>query len=231
MVPKPFIYVGLTLLVLALVPPALIARARTRTSPLPRIHIIQDMDNQSNFKAQQSNPLFADGRAMRPIVPGTVARGELATDTAYHMGVSGGDWTTTFPAQVRVTERFMKRGQERFAIYCTPCHGDAGYGDGAVHQRAMELVNTGVNGTQWVAPKSLHDPEIRTQPVGQVYNTVTNGIRTMSGYAAQIPIDDRWAIVAYVKALQRSQHARPGDVPASEREDLPYRDLVPETEE
>ena len=112
-----------------------------------------------------------------------------------------------FPARVPVTMELMQRGRERFGIYCQPCHGAAGYGDGMVNVRAMELVNLGTNGTVWVQPKSVHDDDIREQPVGRIFNSITNGVRTMPPYGPQIPVSDRWAIVAYVKALQRSQNA------------------------
>jgi mono/diheme cytochrome c family protein len=108
----------------------------------------------------------------------------------------------------------LARGRQRFDIYCSACHGYAGFGDGAVNQRAMELVtnaNGPVNGTQWVAAKSLHDETTRNQPVGQLFNTITHGIRNMAGYASQIPVEDRWAIAAYVKALQLSQDAAAAD--------------------
>jgi mono/diheme cytochrome c family protein len=179
------------------------------------------MDNQNRLNPQAASPMFEevpiflDGRAMRPEVAGTVARGELRESDHYDRGLVGEAWAAAFPPQVTVDLGLLARGRERFEIYCTPCHGQAGYGDGVVHQRAMLLLNTPVisNGTSWVPPKSLHDADIRDQPVGQVFNTVSNGIRNMAGYAAQIPVADRWAIVAYVEALQRSQFARPGDVP------------------
>src|SRR5687768_9806453 len=203
--PKPLIYAALVLLIFAMIPPALIARSRAVPSDKRRIHLIQDMDNQPKFRAQQLNPMFADERAMRPPVPGAVARGELNLDAHFMQGVMYGSdgkpqWATTFPSSVRVDLNLMRHGQERFAIYCTPCHGQSGYGDGIIHKRAMELVNTGKNGTQWVQPKSLHDPTVRDQPIGQVFNSITNGIRTMPAYDSQIPVADRWAIVAYVEA-------------------------------
>lgn len=231
--PKPLIYAALVLLIFAMIPPALIARSRAVPSDKRRIHLIQDMDNQPKFRAQHPSAIFADERAMRPPVPNTVARGELHLDAHLTQGViwsspppgGGGDgkpqWATTFPPSIRVDMNFMHHGQERFAIFCTPCHGAAGYGDGIVHKRAMELVNIGANGTEWVQPKSLHDPTVRDQPVGYIYNAITNGIRTMPSYESQIPVEDRWAIVAYVEALQRSQNAREDDVPATERPDLP----------
>lgn len=235
--PKLLVYIILILLTVAMIPPALIARARTSTTDNPRIHFVQDMDNQSRFRAQHASPLFADGRAMRPPVAGTVARGELDDDVHFERGVvqgpGGGGWASTFPAEVDVTVDFVRYGRERFEIFCTPCHGYAGFGDGAVHARAMQLVANPLisNGTTWVAPKSVHDADVRDQPVGQLYNSITNGVRTMAGYAAQIPTRDRWAIVAYVKTLQRSQNARPQDVPESVRRSLKVIDLVPREDE
>ncbi len=217
------------LIALGSVPFALAAMDRAVPSSRTRIHIIQDMDNQPKFRAQHANPLFADGRAMRPPVAGTVARGRLEADDHYYRGVVDGAWATTFPPRVQVNLDLVHRGQDRFNIYCTPCHGYAGYGDGMVNQRAMELVNRSVNGTTWVQPKNMHEQLIREQPIGQTFNTITNGVRNMSGYAAQIPTEDRWAIVAYVKALQRSQTADLNDLPPDQRRDLPTIRLHPET--
>ncbi len=205
--PKMFITITLLLITAAAVPPALIAQARAVRASKPRVHLIQDMDNQPRFEAQHANALFADGRAMRPPVKGTVARGELRADDHYYRGIVGGKWATAFPAKIDVTVPLMQRGRARFNIYCQPCHGAAGYGDGIVNKRAMELLNLGTNGTTWVAPKSIHEEQIREQPVGQIFNSITNGVRNMPPYGPQIPVADRWAIVAYVKALQRSQNA------------------------
>lgn len=223
-VPKPFLYVGVTVAFIALIPPALIIRARGATSGKPRIHMIQDMDNQHRINVQAASPsvggapLFADGRGMRLPVPGTVARGELALDDHHERGLVGGTWAEGFPRRVPVTPALLERGRERFNIYCAPCHGESGHGDGIVHHRAMELLNSPAlaNGTTWVAPKSLHEPAIVDQPVGQIFNTITNGVRNMAGYADQVALDDRWAIVAYVKALQRSRRAQPGDYDPAE---------------
>ncbi len=217
---KLVISVTLVLISLAMIPPALIARSRAVNSPRPRIHLIQDMDNQPKFRAQQANPLFLDGRGMRPPVPGTVALGELDEDDHFVRGRIGNQWAATLPDQIEVNMALLKHGRDRFNIYCQPCHGLAGYGDGIVNERAMQLVETGTNGTVWVQPKSLHEEAIRTQPVGRIFNTITNGIRNMPRYDSQILVEDRWAIVAYVQALQRSQNARLGDIPADQRRDL-----------
>jgi mono/diheme cytochrome c family protein len=225
--PRPLIYAALVMVILALIPPALIARSRAVPNDRRRIHLIQDMDNQGKFRAQQVNHMFADDRAMRPPVPHTIAMGELDGDAHFTRGVVDGQWATTFPSQTPVTLGLLARGQERFSIYCRMCHGDAGYGDGIVHKRGDLLVRMGVNGTVWTQPKSLHDPGTPEspgplhQPVGQLFNTITHGIRNMPSYESQIPPTDRWAIVAYVRALQRSQNARPEDVPADQLRSLP----------
>lgn len=209
--PKPLVYATLILVVLAMIPPALIARSRAVNSELPRIALMQDMGAQHRFNAQQANPMFRDGRAMRPQVEGTIARGDLKDDPHYFMGVVGDDWAEDFPSQVQVDRALLERGRERYDIFCAICHGTAGFGDGMVDRRAQELMETGALGTVWVPPTNLHDEEIREQPVGQIYNAITNGVRNMPAYDSMIPTQDRWAIVAYVRALQRSQDARPED--------------------
>jgi mono/diheme cytochrome c family protein len=211
--PRWLLYAAVLLAALALVPLALIVRARVTTSPLPRIHLIFDMAKQPKGKTQTANHLFADDRAMRPEVPGTVARGELHEDGAYWEGRDARGWVTVFP--VPVTEQLMRRGKERYDIYCTPCHGLAGYGDGPVGKRADQLQE----GT-WTPPSSYHTDLVRSRPVGHLFNTITNGIRNMPSYGSQIPASDRWAIVAYVRALQRSQDAGVNDVPLELRRQL-----------
>lgn len=218
--PKVLIYGTIVVIFLAMIPPAVIAWARAVSSSQPRIHLIQDMDNQPKFRAQHANALFADGRAMRPPITGTVARGRLNEGDHYYRGISNGQWAATFPPQVALTMDLLQRGRERFNIYCQPCHGLAGYGDGMVNRRAMVLMNLGVNGTTWVQPKSVHEQQIREQPVGQYFNTITKGVRNMPAYGPQIPVADRWAIVAYVRALQRSQNARPDDALPGQRVQL-----------
>ena len=200
----------LVLALAAILPFACIFKARGTLSPSPRLQLIQGMGNQPRYKGQMVNPLFADTRADRAWPPGTVARGRLNDDDATAKGYVGGRWVETFP--VRVDATLLHRGQERYGIYCSPCHGLSGYGDGIVARRADALQE----GT-WVPPSSLHDPAVAARPVGHVFNTITNGIRTMPAYGAQIPEADRWAIVAYVRALQRSQHAALTDLPVDMR--------------
>ena len=128
-------------------------------------------------------------------------------------------YVKTIPAQIAVTMDFLKRGQERFIIYCSPCHGQSGYGDGMVARRAKGLQDAGSDAASgWVTPKNYHDDEMRQRPDGHIFNTITNGIRTMPPYDKQITVMDRWAIVAYVRALQRSQDAQLEDLPAADRE-------------
>lgn len=199
---------------LALIPPVLIARARAVQSARPRLNPVPDMDNQPRFKAQQANPLFADRRAMRRPVPGTVARGDLGRDEHYAEGLVASQPATTFP--VPVTAALLRRGQERYEIFCAPCHGLSGYGDGPVARRAEELGE----GT-WVPPPSFHQDLVRQRTHGELFQIITHGIRKMPAYGSQIPVEDRWAIVAYLRALQRSQHARLEDVPPELRQTLP----------
>ena len=205
---------GLFILVLLLIPPALVAKARYSTSAQPRIHPVQDMDNQERFKTQQANPIFADGRAGRLPVAGTIARGELRADRLFYTGVAGGEWATRYPLErLPRPEALLERGRERFGIYCAPCHGADGAGRGAVTVRAEEL-GTPLN------VLSLQDPTVRARADGHIFNTITNGIRTMPPYGDQIPEADRWAIVAYVRAIQRSTSARLNDVPSEKRSEL-----------
>jgi mono/diheme cytochrome c family protein len=211
--PRWITYAAIVLAVVALVPLALIARARSATSSEPRVHLVFDMDNQPKFKAQSANPLFADGRAMRPPVVGAVPFGAAAGDPAFTEGRMADGWVTVLP--MPVTDQLLRRGRERFDIFCSPCHGLAGYGDGMVAKRAEQLQE----GT-WTPPSSYHTDLVRSRPDGHLFNTITNGIRNMPAYGAQIPMADRWSIVAYVRALQLSQDARLDEVPKDKRESV-----------
>lgn len=206
----PALLIALTV---ALLPPAIVYRARSRTSETTRLQLMWDMDQQPKFKAQAVNALFADGRAMRPAVPGAVARGEAHADDRFYRGLENGAFTTQNP--LPVNDETIRRGEKVFNIFCAQCHGLDGYGNGMVSIRAERLQE----GT-WVAPLSMHDEVVRTREDGHIFNTITNGIRTMPSYGAQIETKDRWAVVAYVRALQRSQHATIEDVPAERRNEL-----------
>jgi len=211
--PRWILYLTVIAIALSWVPIALIMRARATTSSKPRIHLIPDMDNQPKYDTQSRNPLFADRRAMRPPVAGTVAHGALVGDAEYATGRVSEDWVEVIP--VELTVGVLQRGRERFEIFCSPCHGLAGYGDGMVAKRADELMEGA-----WTPPTSFHTELLRQRPVGHIFNTISNGIRNMPAYGPQISVEDRWAIVAYVRALQRSQNATVDDVPAEIRAQL-----------
>jgi mono/diheme cytochrome c family protein len=207
----------LIFVVVSWLPLVVAARRRVSTSESPQIHLIQDMDNQPRYRGQQANPVFADGRTVRPAVAGTVARGELDLDDHFYRGFTRGadgkaQFLKGFPKEVKIDEPFLRRGQLQYNIYCAPCHGNDGRGQGPVHQRAVFLQEA-----KWTPPSNLHDAPIKERPEGHLYNTVVNGIRNMPGYGSQIVnVSDRWAVVAYLRALQLSQDA-PADVVPPEK--------------
>lgn len=218
-IPKALYVTAAVAALLAVIPPLLIARARSVPSTKPRIHPIQDMDFQPRFQGQAATPFFSDRRTMRPNIPGTIAVGQVDANDHVFRGLVDGKPAATFP--MPVTKALMERGRERFNIYCAACHGLAGDGDGMTHERVNQRITAGTPGyATWVQPASLHKASIVAQPVGQIFGTITNGLNTMPSYAAQVPVKDRWAIVAYVKALQRSQNARIEDVPEDTRNEL-----------
>jgi mono/diheme cytochrome c family protein len=137
---------------------------------------------------------------MRPPVPGTVAVGEPKQDAHLERGKLGGENASTLPLEL--DRELLDRGRRRYDIYCAPCHDRTGSGNGIVVQRGL------------VPPPSFHDARIRAMPVGEIFNVISNGVRNMPSYAAQIPVRDRWAITAYVRALQVARKAGLEDVPA-----------------
>lgn len=171
----------------------------------PPIQVHPDMDNQPKYKAQAASPFFADGRASHLPVEGTVARGQLKEDDALYTGKVGSEYVKTVP--LPIDEALLRRGQERFNISCAPCHGRTGMGNGMVAQRALGAL----------VPANLQDERIRQVPDGYLFDVITNGVRSMQSLRHQIPEPDRWAIIAYLRALQRSQHAASSDVPAGEK--------------
>jgi len=205
--PRGILYVLLIIASAATIPFALAAYARESKSPLPRHHIVPDMDFQQKYKAQRENTFFADKRADRPQIEGTIAQGELHEDEHLYVGKLNGVFARTFPPSVKADAKTMERGRERFGIYCTPCHGQVGEGDGMVAGRATALSE----GT-WVPPSNMTEERIRLMPVGEIFNTISNGVRNMPPYARQIPAEDRWAIILYVRALQRSRAAELRDL-------------------
>lgn len=207
--PRTIVYGLLMLTAVAAIPLALAVKARSSLSREPRIHLIGDMDWQPKYKAQRQNTFFSDTRAHRDQVAGTVAVGELRDDDHFYRGKVNGQYAKTFPGQIAITEQTMERGRERFGIYCSPCHGLDGEGDGMVAKRADLLISTGRGkGMKWVPPASLIQEMIRIQPVGQLFETITQGVRNMPSYASQVSPEDRWAIILYVRALQRNGQSR-----------------------
>lgn len=173
------------------------------------IHLNPNMDRQQKYRPQAESNYFEDGATMRPIVEGTVARGLLKDDSEFHFGKdSNGKFIIEFPKKINVNMELLLRGQERFNIYCSPCHGRVGNGRGIVVEKGM------------VAPPSFHVDSIRVYPNGRVFDVISNGVRNMPPYKYQVPVEDRWAIIAYFNALQRSQNATLQDVPQSERGSL-----------
>lgn len=210
------IIAGCIVLVLLAMPFLIIAKTRVTKADRTRFHVVFDMDVQPKYKSQQENTLFADRRAMRPLVPGTVARGRLFTDEHFYQGKVNGEWATEFP--MKLTMPILEKGHKNYQIFCAPCHGLDGYGNGIVNVRAERLEE----GT-WTPPTSMHSETVLERPVGHLYNTLTNGIRNMPAYAQQIDPQTRWAIIAYVRALQASQRASIEDVPQEYRDELNRR--------
>ncbi|MBI1246607.1 DUF3341 domain-containing protein [bacterium] len=293
-------YIGICLAVAAIIPPLILWSALNSTSGAPRINPIRDMDIQLRADTQtqstefQGRPsVFPDGRAMRPRIPGTVARGEW-TDPVLLTGIvpetaeknviflqdeepakenaekpaeepkaedkpaadkpaeekpadakpmdekpadakpeeakpeEGAaptppaepepNWVKFVP--IEVTSETIKRGQNRFNIYCSVCHGYAGEGDGLVSRRAFELIDQATPGMAWLPPTNLHTDAVIQQPDGKIFHTITHGIRKMKGYGDQIPPEDRWAIVTYVRALQKTRTGTPDEIPAIKMKEL-----------
>jgi hypothetical protein len=158
------------------------------------------MHDQPRYEPLEASSFFADGRASRPLVPGTVARGQLRTDTHFYLGKVDGALVDALP--LPVTRPLLERGRERYDIYCSPCHDRLGSGQGMIVRRGFRR------------PPSLHIDRLREAPIGHFFDVISNGFGVMTDYAAQVTPPDRWAIAAYIRALQLSQHAQLADVPA-----------------
>ncbi|PHQ33390.1 quinol:electron acceptor oxidoreductase subunit ActD [Rhodopirellula bahusiensis] len=281
-IPKGLLIALATVICLSSIPALAVLRMRVTKSGSPRFHIFPDMDFSPSKDAQQTTTLFADGRAMRPDVPGTVRRGEMDWDLNFKTGIDMDElasidapraaqlvamqsdvavddedevapeeaadeeasaeepaveeqaaeedtadeaepaaaaetadntpWLTENPLEL--SDEALARGQQQFNIYCSVCHGMNGRGNGLVNRRAQKIL-----ATTWTPPSNMHDPTLYSDvyPDGKLFSTITNGVRKMPGYASQIKAKDRWAIVAYVRALQASQDATLEDVPESQR--------------
>jgi hypothetical protein len=169
----------------------------------------QDMHDQPRYEAFEASDFFDDGRASRPLVGGTVAQGQLQLDEAFYTGRTGGTLVDTLP--VPLTREMLERGQERYDIYCSPCHDRVGTGQGMVVRRGFRR------------PASFHIDRLREVSIGYFFDAITQGFGAMMDYAAQVSPQDRWAIAAYSRALQLSQHATLADVPVEDRQDMQDR--------
>ena len=170
----------------------------------------QDMHDQARYEPLERSGFFRDGRSARPQVPGTVARGELALDEHLYEGRVGGELAPAFPFPV--TRDVLERGRERYDIHCAACHDRAGYGEGMVVKRGLER-----------RPESFHVQRLRDAPPGYFFDVITNGFGAVYDYGERVSPADRWAIAAYVRALQLSQAARLEDVPEPTRTTLAER--------
>jgi hypothetical protein len=167
-----------------------------------------DMWRQPKTEPLDESTLFPDGAASRPLLPGTIARGHLREDDEYYTGQIGGKWIDGLPSSMHLSSPqlhdFLLRGQERFNIYCSPCHSRIGNGKGMIALRGFELRRPVGN---------YHTDRLRKMPMGHFYDVITNGYGAMYSYASRIEPQDRWAVACYIRALQLSQHATADDVP------------------
>lgn len=180
----------------------------------------QDMHDQPKYEPFEANPFFADGKSARDLVPNTVPRGQLRADEAYYTGLGAdGEGVPGFPLTAlrerwpgavdelgdeEFTRLVLRRGQQRYGMFCTPCHGAVGAGNGMIVQRGFKV------------PTSFHDERLVASPPGYFVNVITAGFGQMSSYASQVPPEDRWAIAAYIRTLQLSQGARSAELAAAD---------------
>jgi len=194
------------LLSIAAVAATLVATGCAGPSRQPPIYVFPDMRFQGRYDPQTNRPFFSDKRADRQPVPGTVARGLLKEDDSFYTGVSNNQYIGKNP--LKIDDELMTYGQRRFNTYCSPCHDRTGQGRGIVGQRAI-----------WI-PTNLTEDRVKQFNDGEIFSIITNGRRSMPAYRFQIVERDRWAIIAYVRALQRATMATPDEVPADQRSAL-----------
>jgi Cytochrome C oxidase, cbb3-type, subunit III len=166
----------------------------------------QQMADQPRYKPLQKSEFFDDQRASRPLVEGTVARGQLHADERFYAGKDNSRLVEAFPLQIN--RPLLLRGQERYNIFCSPCHDQIGTGQGMIVRRGFR------------PPPSYHIDRLRTAPVGHFFDVTTHGFGAMPSYAEQIPAGDRWAIVAYIRVLQFSQNAKWSELPERDRRSI-----------
>jgi hypothetical protein len=173
----------------------------------------QDMHDAPRYEPLEASTFFTDGRASRTLVANAVARGQLREDELLYTGKVGGELSTEFP--MPVTADVMARGRERFNVFCAPCHSRTGDGTGMIVQRGFRQ------------PPSYYEERLQTAPVGYLFDVMTNGFGAMQDYSAQVPVADRWAIAAYIRALQSTRRGTVNDVPAERREELERSPATP----
>jgi len=194
-----------------------IAGFRGRISTKPPVEVFPDMDRQAKYKPEAASPFFADGRADRPLPAGVVARGRSVAADPACLGADGfldrgknaqGEWARGFPPELALDARLMARGRDRYTIYCAPCHGALGDGQGITRGYGMATTAT------------YQDDRIRAMAEGEIFNTITHGKNTMLAYGDKLDPRDRWAVIAYLRALERARAGTVADVPADHRADL-----------
>jgi len=184
-----------------------ISCSQERPSENPPVHLIPNMDDQPKYEAMEESQFFPDKSAVRMPVEGTVARGQLNENSAYYQGKNdNGQLIRNIPVQL--TLPLLERGQKRYNIYCAPCHGLTGAGQGIVIKKGF------------LPPPSFHIDRLRDIEDGHIFEVISKGIRNMPSYSYQIPVADRWAIIAYFRALQRSQNATIDDIPEDVKKTL-----------
>ena len=176
---------------------------------LPGCDLRQRMYDQPKYEAHEASGFFDDGLSARAAVEGTVARGQLRFDEHFWEGRVDGELAAILPARVAFDRRLLDRGRERFDVFCSPCHGRTGRGDGMIVQRGLKR------------PPSFHEERLREAAIGYFFDVQTNGFGAMFSYASRIPAEDRWAISAYIRALQLSQRAEYDQLPPEDQRQLP----------
>ncbi len=206
---SPLLWIGgyCLLPLICVVLAALLLNGCASVQRTPPLEVWDDMKRQEKFLPQTESDLFADQRASRRPPEGAIARGHLTDDTPYYTGMENGMYLGKNP--VPVTMALLKQGQTKFNIYCTPCHDREGMGVGIVPQHVPT----------W-QPSNLMEDRVVQFADGDIFNVITNGRRTMPSYRFQIETADRWAIISYVRALQRAHHSTINEVPADLRADL-----------
>jgi len=165
-----------------------------------------DMYDDARIKPLQESTFYADGQSSRPLVEGTVPRGAARSDEHFTTGKVNGRFVDAFP--VEVTAELLDRGEDRFNVFCSPCHGRLGEGTGMIVRRGFPR------------PNSFHSDSVRSKPAGYYFDVITNGFGRMYSYAPSIPVEDRWAVVAYLRALQLSRRVEAGALTSAELEKL-----------